>query len=107
MRPILTTLTAAAAMVGVGMTAPAPASANPVVIAPLAAAAILGGTALGGVAVGAAATHAAPAAVPVPVPAAPTAYYGDEGPAYDAPAASCYFTRARIHGVLHRVQVCD
>jgi hypothetical protein len=107
MRPILTTLTAAAAMVGVTATAPTPASANPVVIAPLAAAAILGGTGLAGVAVGSAAAHSAPAAVPVPVPAAPTAYdeYGGYGVA--APTEGCYLTRARIRGVWHRVQVCD
>jgi hypothetical protein len=106
MKPILTTLTAAAAMVGVGMTAPTPASANPVIIAPLAAAAILGGTALTGVAVGSAAAHSAPAtAVPVPVPASPTAYYGYDGVA--APSGGCYITRARIHGLWHRVQVCD
>jgi hypothetical protein len=109
MRPILTTLTAAAAMVGVTTTAPTPASANPVVIAPLAAAAILGGTGLAGVAVGSAATRAAPAAVPVPVPAAPAAYYGNDGYDYGAadPADGCYLTRARIRGVWHRVQVCD
>ena len=104
MKPILTTLTAAAAMVGVGMTAPTPASANPVIIAPLAAAAILGGTALTGVAVGSAAAHSAPAAaVPVPVPASPTGYYGYT----DGGASGCYLTRARIHGLWHRVQVCD
>ena len=105
MRPILTTLTAAAAMVGVGATAPAPAWANPVVIAPLAAAAILGGTALTGVVVGSAATRAAPAQA-VPVPAAPAAYYG-YGDGYASPSAGgCYFTNARVRGVWHRVQVC-
>jgi hypothetical protein len=104
MKPILTTLTAAAAMLGVGMTAPTPASANPLIIAPVAAAAILGGTALGGVAIGSAAAHSAPAAV-VPVPAAPSAYYayGDGG----SVAPACYYTRARVHGMWRRVQVCD
>jgi hypothetical protein len=102
MKPILTTLTAAAAMVGVGVSAPAPASAHPLVIAPLAAAAILGGTAVAGTAVGAAASH--PAAVPVPVPAAPAGYYAG-GPAYGA--GPCYFTNARVNGIVRRVQVCD
>jgi hypothetical protein len=101
MRPILTTLTAAAALVGVGTAAPTPASANPLVIAPLAAAAILGGTAIGGVAVGAAVTHPAV----VPVPAAPAAY-----PSYAAAepvVPGCYYTHARVRGAWHRVQVCD
>jgi hypothetical protein len=127
MKPILTTLTAATALVGAGLSAPAPASANPIVIAPLAAAAIVGGAAVGGAALGAAATHPGPAVGgPVPVPAAPAAYYGYSGqvgtsyggepvPAYGATApghgvygtAPCYFTNARIGGFWHRVQVCD
>jgi hypothetical protein len=134
MRPILTALTAATALVGVGVSGPTPASANPIVIAPLAAAAIVGGAAVGGVALGAAASHAAPVAPGVvPVPASPTAYYGYEGPvgnsyggaavpaygsgapyhgaapAYDGYASGgpCYITRARVGRVLRRVQVCD
>jgi hypothetical protein len=109
MNRVITGLTAAVVLGGAALTAPTSASANPLIIAPVAAAAILGGTAVTGVAVGAAATHpytyppyaypsgyayAAPAAGPV-VAAAPV------------PAAGCYFTTARVHGAWHRVQVCD
>ena len=57
MNRILTGVTAAAALGGVALAMPTSASANPLIIAPVAAAAILGGTAVTGVAVGAAATH--------------------------------------------------
>ena len=107
MNKVITGLTAAVVLGGAALTMPTSASANPLIIAPVAAAAILGGTAVTGAAVGAAATHpytypseaypsgyAVPAAGPV-VAAAPAA------------VAGCYFTNARIHGVWHRVQVCD
>ena len=100
MNRAITALTAAVALGSVALAAPTSASADPLIIAPVAAAAILGGTAAAGVAVGAAATHpsgyayAAPAAGPV-VAAVPE------------PAAGCYFTNSRIRGVWHRVQVCD
>ncbi|MBV9519365.1 MAG: hypothetical protein JO068_14725 [Hyphomicrobiales bacterium] len=109
MNKIITGLTAAVALGGAALVAPTSASANPLVIAPVAAAAILGGTAVAGAAVGAAVTH------PYPYPA----YAYPNGYGYVAPAsgpvvaavpnpdAGCYLTNARIRGVWHRVQVCD
>ncbi|SDR64196.1 hypothetical protein SAMN05519103_09509 [Rhizobiales bacterium GAS113] len=106
MNRILAALTGAAALAGVALM-PTQASANPIVLAPAAAAAILGGTALGGTVLGTAVasnarpTYVAPAPVepayrPV-VAATPTVPTGPD----------CYTTRARIHGEWHRVQVCD
>jgi hypothetical protein len=98
----ITGLTAAVAF-GSAIAAPTSASANPLIIAPVAAAAILGGTAVTGAAVGAAATQ--PYAYPPYAYAAPAA--GPVVAAAPAPAAGCYFTTTRIRGVWHRVQVCD
>ncbi len=105
MNKVITGLTAAVALGGAALATPTSASANPLIIAPVAAAAILGGTAVAGAAVGAAVTH--------PAYAYPTGYaYATPaaGPVVaeaPAPAAGCYFTTTRIRGVWHRVQVCD
>ena len=108
MNRILTGVTAAAALGGVALAMPTSASANPLIIAPVAAAAILGGTAVTGVAVGAAATH--PYAYPPNT--YPSGYVAPAqgpvvavGPGTAAPG--CYYTNSRIRGVWHRVQVCD
>jgi len=106
MNRILTTLTAATAVVGVGAAVPSTASANPVVIAPLAAAAILGGVGLGGIVLGTAAANANAH------PAYTAAYPAPVEPSYVATPSvtvgpGCYFTRARVAGAWHRVQVCD
>ncbi|SDR37921.1 hypothetical protein SAMN05444161_3376 [Rhizobiales bacterium GAS191] len=106
MNRILAALTGAAALVGVAAM-PTQASANPIVLAPVAAAAILGGTAVGGTLLGTAvASNARPTYV-APTPVEP-AY----GPVVAATPTvpvgpGCYYTRARIHGAWHRVQVCD
>ena len=57
MNRIMTTVAAATATIGVACALPAPASANPVILAPAIAALWLGGAVVGGVAVGAIISH--------------------------------------------------
>jgi len=100
MKPILKTLAAGAAVLGVAVAAPTSAQA----FVPAVAAAIAGGALLGGTVLGQA-TH----------PAYPYAYGPPYGPSYAevAPAPmvepvgpACYYTYARIHGLWRRVRVC-
>jgi hypothetical protein len=104
MRKIVTTVGAAALAIGLGAAAPTPAAANPVLIAPLWLAAIVVGSVATGAVVGSTAAHANDvnmAGGPPPGPQ-PGVYVTDPpgGP-------GCYFTEARVHGAMHRVQVCD
>lgn len=104
MRKIVTSVGAAALALGLGAAAPTPAAANPVLIAPAWLAVTIVGSVAAGALVGASAAHANDVAVaggPPPGPA-PSVYVTDQpsGP-------GCYFTHARVHGVYHRVQVCD
>lgn len=106
-RKALTTLSAGALAIGLAASSPTSASANPLIIAPAAAAAWLIGGIFGGLIVGdAIASNGHPffvaAAEPVPPPSPPVVAVSP-----DQPAAGCYFSRAQIHGAWHRVQVCD
>ena len=104
MRKLVTTVGAATLALGLGAAAPTPAAANPVLIAPAWLAVTIVGSVAAGALVGATATHANDMAAtegPPPGPS-PSVYVTDEpsGP-------GCYFTQARVHGVMRRVQVCD
>jgi hypothetical protein len=106
-RKALTTLSAGALVAGLSVAAPTSASANPLIIAPAAAAAWLIGGIVGGLFVGdAIASNGHPfvvaASEPVPPPPPPVV-----AAPVDQPAPGCYFSRARIHGMWHRVQICD
>jgi hypothetical protein len=116
MKKLSTLLTAATAMAGVAVAVPTQASAHPLLLAPgviilhhaVAAwvAPTIAAAAVGGVAVGALATR--PGGPFYPVGAAPAALPAGAPEALPPEAApGCYFTNARIHGVWHRVQVCD
>jgi hypothetical protein len=111
MNRMLITPIAATAALGLAFAAPTKAAANPLIIAPAVAALALGGAIVGGVIVGSAAANAHPVVTATAVDAygnpivAPAA--GPVVTVTDQPTAACYFTRARVHGVMRRVQVCD
>ena len=117
MNRIMTTVAAATAMIGVACALPAPASANPIVIAPAIAALWLGGAVVGGVAVGAIVSRPrggvlVTSDVPPPAPGPNAGPGPDAGPGPVAAAApdqrsGCYPSRAKIHGVWHDIEICD
>jgi hypothetical protein len=89
------------------MTMPTPASADPVLVPALVAAGI-GGLGLGAVAATANPPRYTETTVVVPER---QEYYAAPATVRAAPTvvqqAPCYWTRARVDGVLRRVQVCD
>ncbi|SRR5260370_29328451 len=98
-----TTLTAATVAVGLAAGAPSSAQANPLIIAPAAAAAWIAGGVLTGAFVGAAVANANNGAVvTTPAVAAPAAT-----PGVTINSTTCYFTHAWVHHVWRRVQVCN
>jgi hypothetical protein len=103
MRKIVTTVGAAALAIGLGASAPTPAAANPVLIAPLWLAAIVVGSVATGAMVGASAAHANDVAYAPPPPGPQPGVFVTDEPS----GPGCYYTRAVVHGAYHRVQVCN
>ena len=103
MRKIVTTVGAAALALGLGASAPTPAAANPVLIAPAWLAVIIVGSVAGGTLAGASAAHANDVAYNAPPPGPQPGVFVTDEPT----ASGCYYTHALVHGAYHRVQVCD
>lgn len=130
MRQIVLTLTAVAALVGAGISAPAPASAQAVdtgpfgvvaavITAPFAAATFLGETVMDVPVSGVYPGYRGDQPVGTSYGGNPLPSFGAAAPnhgvlpndgmvrAYEATATACYFTKRRIRGAWHRVQLCD
>ncbi len=102
----LTTLAAATVAMGLAAAAPTAAEANPIILAPAAAAAWLGGGILGGALLGGAVANAANSNAVV-YTGAPGAYAGAPGVTING--TTCYFTRRLVNPVTQswvREQVC-
>ncbi len=102
MKKALTTLSAATLALGLSASAPTAADANPLLIAPAAAAAWLAGGVVGGFVLGSAITANSGPFWNWGQPAAVAAT-----PAVSVNSTTCYFTRAQVNGVWRRVQVCN
>lgn len=100
MNKAMTTLAAATAALGLATAAPTAAQANPLIIAPAAAAAWLIGVGAGGILVGAAVSNHGAIFQPASAGPPPALEPGQLAP-------GCYWAHARINGAMHRVQVCD
>ena len=99
MTTALKTLTAATIALGLAAGAPSAAQANPLILAPAAAAAWLAGGILGGAWLGGAIASNNPTWFATPA-AAP-------GPAVSVNSTTCHFTHAWVDHVWRRVQVCN
>jgi len=103
MRKIVTTVGAAALALGLGASAPTPAAANPVLIAPVWFAATIVGSIVAGAAIGASAAHANDVAYDAPPPGPQPGVFVTDEPS----GPGCYYTQALVHGAYRRVQVCN
>jgi len=99
MNTVCKALSASAIVAALSATTPIQAEANPLIVAPAVAALVLGGAIVGGVVVGSAAANSARDGH-----AATGTVFVEDAP---APAPGCYFTQARVSGVLRQVQVCN